>query len=237
MRVPAERELAAALDVSRTTVAAAYEALREAGILHSRRGAGSWTQLPPGIAASASARPSPPRRPHPLRPRARLPRPPGRPSCARRRPWPSRTSTPTSRATGTTCSGLPALRAAIARRFTARACPPRADQVLVTAAGRPRSRSCRRPLTPGDGCSSSTRPTRTRSTPCTRAGAVCPGAPRPRLRRSRGVGPGPGDRSHARRCPTAGLPGARPPEPDRALLDGAGRERLVAWRAAPAHPC
>ena len=38
MRVPAERELAAALDVSRTTVAAAYEALREAGILNSRRG-------------------------------------------------------------------------------------------------------------------------------------------------------------------------------------------------------
>src|SRR5689334_2567814 len=29
MRVPAERELASALDVSRTTVAAAYEALRE----------------------------------------------------------------------------------------------------------------------------------------------------------------------------------------------------------------
>ena len=51
MRVPAERELAVALDVSRTTVAAAYEALRSAGILHSRRGAGSWTQLPPGTRA------------------------------------------------------------------------------------------------------------------------------------------------------------------------------------------
>ena len=47
-RVPAERELATVLDVSRTTVAAAYETLREAGILHSRRGAGSWTQVPPG---------------------------------------------------------------------------------------------------------------------------------------------------------------------------------------------
>ena len=47
-RVPAERELATVLEVSRTTVAAAYETLREAGILNSRRGAGSWTQVPPG---------------------------------------------------------------------------------------------------------------------------------------------------------------------------------------------
>ncbi len=46
-RMPAERELAAALGVSRTTVAAAYEALRGAGMLHSRRGAGSWTRLDP----------------------------------------------------------------------------------------------------------------------------------------------------------------------------------------------
>ena len=45
-RVPAERELAGALDVSRTTVAATYEQLREAGFLHSRRGSGSWTRLP-----------------------------------------------------------------------------------------------------------------------------------------------------------------------------------------------
>ena len=57
IRVPAERELAVALDVSRTTVAAAYEALREAGILNSRRGAGSWTQLPPGITASGVSSP------------------------------------------------------------------------------------------------------------------------------------------------------------------------------------
>src|SRR5882762_9888223 len=37
-RVPAERELAAALLVSRTTVAASYELLRQTGFLHSRRG-------------------------------------------------------------------------------------------------------------------------------------------------------------------------------------------------------
>jgi DNA-binding transcriptional MocR family regulator len=45
-RVPAERQLAEALGVSRTTVAAAYEQLRSAGYLRSRRGAGSWTALP-----------------------------------------------------------------------------------------------------------------------------------------------------------------------------------------------
>src|SRR5690242_2203610 len=45
-RVPAERELAALLGMSRTTVSTAYEQLREAGFLHSRRGAGTWTTLP-----------------------------------------------------------------------------------------------------------------------------------------------------------------------------------------------
>jgi DNA-binding transcriptional MocR family regulator len=44
--VAAERELAEILDVSRTTVAAAYERLRADGFLRSRRGAGTWTDLP-----------------------------------------------------------------------------------------------------------------------------------------------------------------------------------------------
>ncbi|TDB82648.1 PLP-dependent aminotransferase family protein [Micromonospora sp. KC721] len=46
VRLPAERELAEALRVSRTTVTAAYRQLRETGHLASRRGAGSWTMLP-----------------------------------------------------------------------------------------------------------------------------------------------------------------------------------------------
>src|SRR3954449_2546413 len=45
-RLPGERELAAALGVSRTTAAAAYASLRDEGFLISRRGAGSWTTLP-----------------------------------------------------------------------------------------------------------------------------------------------------------------------------------------------
>ncbi|MFY1686803.1 PLP-dependent aminotransferase family protein [Plantactinospora sp. WMMB782] len=48
VRLPAERELAEALRVSRTTVSAAYRELRESGHLNSRRGAGSWTTLPGG---------------------------------------------------------------------------------------------------------------------------------------------------------------------------------------------
>ncbi|MGH8965279.1 MAG: GntR family transcriptional regulator, partial [Actinomycetes bacterium] len=56
-RVPAERELAVALSVSRTTVATAYDSLRAAGVLHSRRGAGSWTRLPAGPAGDASSGP------------------------------------------------------------------------------------------------------------------------------------------------------------------------------------
>ena len=45
-RLPSERELTAALDVSRTTVTRAYAVLRESGYLTSRRGAGSVATLP-----------------------------------------------------------------------------------------------------------------------------------------------------------------------------------------------
>src|SRR5215468_11051332 len=48
VRLPAERELAESLSVSRTTVTAANHALRASGHLESRRGAGSWTRLPGG---------------------------------------------------------------------------------------------------------------------------------------------------------------------------------------------
>jgi DNA-binding transcriptional MocR family regulator len=54
VRIPAERELAESLGVSRTTVSAAYRALRETGHLTSRRGAGSWTTLPAGHRGATS---------------------------------------------------------------------------------------------------------------------------------------------------------------------------------------
>ncbi len=48
VRLPAERELAETLAISRTTVSAAYAELRTSGHLTSRRGAGSWTTVPGG---------------------------------------------------------------------------------------------------------------------------------------------------------------------------------------------
>ncbi|SDZ08361.1 transcriptional regulator, GntR family [Micromonospora pattaloongensis] len=54
VRLPAERELAEALKVSRTTVTAGYRELRETGHLTSRRGAGSWTALPGGHRVASS---------------------------------------------------------------------------------------------------------------------------------------------------------------------------------------
>ncbi|MDD0858079.1 winged helix-turn-helix domain-containing protein [Arthrobacter alpinus] len=45
-KLPAERELSQALDLSRTTVAAAYSKLREDGFLDSVRGSGSTLRLP-----------------------------------------------------------------------------------------------------------------------------------------------------------------------------------------------
>ncbi|WP_243713461.1 PLP-dependent aminotransferase family protein [Actinomadura sp. 6K520] len=55
-RLPAERDLAAALGVSRTTVTAAYDRLRDEGYIQSRQGAGSWTVLPPVRMSSADPR-------------------------------------------------------------------------------------------------------------------------------------------------------------------------------------
>ena len=48
VRLPGERELAAALGLSRTTIAAAFDRLRDEGFLESRQGSGSVTRLPPG---------------------------------------------------------------------------------------------------------------------------------------------------------------------------------------------
>ncbi|HVV56732.1 MAG TPA: PLP-dependent aminotransferase family protein [Gaiellaceae bacterium] len=59
-RVPAERDLAQALGVSRTTTAAAYDLLRREGFLTSRRGAGTFTAFPAGGIPSWSARTVPP---------------------------------------------------------------------------------------------------------------------------------------------------------------------------------
>ncbi|GAA1922327.1 PLP-dependent aminotransferase family protein [Nocardioides hwasunensis] len=48
VRLPSERELTGALDVSRTTVTRAYEVLRESGYADARRGSGTFTVVPGG---------------------------------------------------------------------------------------------------------------------------------------------------------------------------------------------
>ena len=54
-RLPPERELATSLNLSRTTISAAYEALRHHGYLVSKRGAGSWTALPTASLGAGSS--------------------------------------------------------------------------------------------------------------------------------------------------------------------------------------
>ncbi|KJE76275.1 2-aminoadipate transaminase [Ferrimicrobium acidiphilum DSM 19497] len=55
VRLPGERSLAAELHVSRRTVSSAYAMLREEGVLVSRHGGGSWTQLPQGRSRQGAA--------------------------------------------------------------------------------------------------------------------------------------------------------------------------------------
>ncbi|MFR9726399.1 PLP-dependent aminotransferase family protein [Streptomyces sp. MS19] len=132
-RLPAERELAAALAVSRTTVATAFESLRADGFLRSRRGSGSWTAVPAGRALPARGL-------DPLPPEAggttidlgcaQLPAP---------EPWLSRAfqaalgSLPqAARTHGDFPAGLPALRAALADRYTERGVPTMPEQIMIT---------------------------------------------------------------------------------------------------------
>ncbi|MER7177007.1 PLP-dependent aminotransferase family protein [Streptomyces mesophilus] len=132
-RLPAERELAQSLNVSRTTVAAAYEALRSEGFLESRRGAGSWTAVPAG-------NPLPARGLEPLPPEAlgsmidlgcaALPAP---------EPWLTRAVQgaleelpPYAHTHGDYPAGLPALRQMIADRYTERGIPTMPEQIMVT---------------------------------------------------------------------------------------------------------
>jgi len=64
VRLPAERELAEALRISRTTVTAAYRALRESGHLTSRRGRGELDHPATGHRVATSACGAPFEDPH-----------------------------------------------------------------------------------------------------------------------------------------------------------------------------
>lgn len=134
-RVPAERELAQVLEVSRTTVASSYDGLRQIGVLRSRRGAGSWTRLPaggPGAGQPAAFAPATDPTLVDLA-HAALPAP---------------SQVLRAAAAGAVVDldahlgghgydllGLPALRTAVARRCTERGLPTTADQIMITAGG------------------------------------------------------------------------------------------------------
>src|SRR3954468_106649 len=126
-RLPAERELAAALGTSRSTVTAAYNRLRRDGYLRSRQGAGSWVTMPGGHRAAADS--VVPASGLDLR-IAALPAPRELDAIAagalRALPrWLDHH--------GYDPLGLPPLRAAIARRFSDRGLPTTSEQILVVS--------------------------------------------------------------------------------------------------------
>ena len=129
-RLPSERELADAAGVSRTTTTATYDLLRDEGYLASRRGSGTVTTLPsgpgarvsmaesvrdePGVVDLAMAAPSAPSSLHGA-------------YLAALDALPRHLS-----GTGYAPLGLPVLREAVARWYTARGTPTSPDQVLIT---------------------------------------------------------------------------------------------------------
>jgi len=133
-RLPSERELAAALRVSRATVTAAYDELRADGFLTSRTGSGSYVTVPAGsrprqslagwtiratetgdvIDMSCAALPAPPD------------------VVAEAVATVAGRLGPYLLSDGYEPAGLPILREAVAERFTRRGVTTRADQILIT---------------------------------------------------------------------------------------------------------
>lgn len=122
-RLPAERELAAELGVSRTTIAAAYQALRDADVIASVRGSGSVARLPgrgaPADPAAGTLDLS----------MATMPAIPGLEPAYREA---AADLAGELGGAGFDPVGIPALRAAIADRYTARGLPTTPGEIMVT---------------------------------------------------------------------------------------------------------
>ncbi|NNM46124.1 PLP-dependent aminotransferase family protein [Knoellia koreensis] len=137
-RLPSERDLTAALGVSRTTVSSAYAALRDSGYLQSRRGSGSVTSLP-GDATGSRARVAG----SALRPGQDLDDADVIDLTCAAMPAPVGTIAAYEAAvaalphhlggTGYHPLGLPELREAVAARYTERGLATTPDQVMVTS--------------------------------------------------------------------------------------------------------
>ncbi|MFE2285388.1 PLP-dependent aminotransferase family protein [Streptomyces sp. NPDC059443] len=138
VRLPAERELAEAVGASRATVTGAYDLLRESGYVRSRRGSGTWTELPEGhrpVGAHAiiggTGGYSPDGDPGIDLAIAAMGAPDGALSDAVA--WAAPRLPGLARHPGYHPFGLPDLRTAIAERFTRRGLATRPEQILVTA--------------------------------------------------------------------------------------------------------
>ncbi|MDT7534126.1 PLP-dependent aminotransferase family protein [Sphingobium sp. SA2] len=130
VRLPGERELAAALGLSRTTIAAAFDRLRDEGYLESRQGSGSVTRLPPGDAPAPPADDDIASGGNLLNwTHAALPAAPGvaRAYVAALDALPAHLGD-----LGYDPLGLPVLRRAIAADYERRGCPTSPDQIIVT---------------------------------------------------------------------------------------------------------
>ncbi|MHA6693484.1 MocR-like transcription factor YczR [Homoserinimonas sp. A520] len=124
-RIPAERDLAAGLGISRTTVTRAYSELRESGYLTSVRGSGSIARLPGRAPVSIDAGLSD----YLDFSKAAMPAAPGIVDAAERATadLPAYLS-----GTGFDPVGIPVLREAIAERYRLRGLPTDPDQIMVT---------------------------------------------------------------------------------------------------------
>ncbi|UDY24789.1 PLP-dependent aminotransferase family protein [Nocardioides sp. Kera G14] len=124
VRLPSERELSERLNLSRTTITAAYRQLRDTGYARAVQGSGTTTTLPLVTPTSGMARGE-----VIDLTMASLPATDLLPEAARRA---TEELTAYYVSPGYQLVGLPVLREAIAARYTARGLPTEADQILVT---------------------------------------------------------------------------------------------------------
>ncbi|SFO01957.1 PLP-dependent aminotransferase family protein [Amycolatopsis rubida] len=142
-RLPAERELADALGVSRTLIGAALDRLRADGLVASRRGAGSWVAGVGNRDEAEAVRDD-------LLDLARA-APPAVPGLMAAFDTARRDLVEYVSGNGYLTGGLPRLRERIAERYTARGLPTSPDQVLVTSGAYSAFVLCLRMLSgPGD---------------------------------------------------------------------------------------
>ncbi|WP_249356725.1 PLP-dependent aminotransferase family protein [Brevibacterium sp. 2SA] len=132
VRLPSERELATALDLSRTTSSRAYARLRELGFVRTRRGSGSLVELPevPGGRIDHLLSPTEPTAGSIDLTCTATVAPLGLVDAYERAVSQVHAYLP---GTGYYPSGIPALRELVAARYTQRGLPTRPDDILITS--------------------------------------------------------------------------------------------------------